>query len=182
MDAAIQVKNTGDVPLVLGDGYIRIADENGNVIAEESGEGVVAAPAFLGVGDVAFIYSTSPIRLPEGYAPDAHYLAQASADLTACKEVVQYPTSNLKIYEDANGKPTVSGTVTNDKDEVAQALELAVAYVDNDDTTLGVASEVMQNLAPGESREFTIRGDALPVGCTLAVISNYDVIAAGPQL
>ena len=52
--------------------------------------------------------------------------------------------------------------------------------MDNDDNTLGVASALVLELGPGESQEFTIDGHTLTVGCTMAVISGYDVIANAP--
>lgn len=180
-DVVIQVQNTGNVPLVMSKPNIKIANESGTVIVDESGNGIFTGPSYLDVGDIGFIYSSSPIPLPSGYFPGHNYLAQGSAELTACKAVHEYPTSNLQISDDGQGVPTVTGTVTNNDSEKANLIEVTAAFLDNEGHMLGVANEVVVNLEPGQSKEFTIRGDFLPVGCTMAVISNYDVMAVAPK-
>ena len=180
-DVAIEVINTSDVPLVLGAPYIKIANESGTVIVNEGGNGIFTGPSYLRPGDIGFIYTSGPLPLPSGYFPGYNYLAQASADLTACKEVWEYPISNKSISEDAFGAPTVSGTVTNDDTEKADLIEVTAIFLDNEGNLLGVASDIVVNLAPGESTNFTIDGSSLPVGCTMAVISDYDVIAVAPK-
>lgn len=180
-DVVIEVINTGDVPLVLGAPNIKIANESGTVIVDESGNGIFTGPSYLRVGDVGFIYTSSPVPLPSGYFPGYNYLAKASADLTACKEVWEYPVTNLSISDDGFGTPTVSGTVTNDDSEKAELIELTAVFLDNEGNMLGVASDIVMNLSPGESKAFTIDGTLLPVGCTMAVISDYDVIAVAPK-
>lgn len=180
-DVVIQVTNTGDVPLVMSNPVIRVADASGNVIVDESGSSVFTGPSYLRVGDVGFIYTNSPLPLPAGYPVSQDYLAQGSADLSACKEVWEYPVSDLSIADGGMGMPEVTGTVTNDDDEAAPLVEVAVAYIDNEDNTLGIATTLVLELAPGESRDFTIDGLTLPVGCTLAMVSDYDVIATAPK-
>lgn len=182
VDVVIQVTNTGSVPLVMSHPLIRLADEGGKVILEESGDAIFAGPSCLGVGDVGFIYSLKPLSLPQGYSVDKTYLAQGSADLVACRDVHQYPVSGLSIGDDGRGVPTVTGTVTNDESQTADTIELAVAFVDNDGHMLGVASGVVRDLAPGKTQDFKISGEQLPVGCTLAIIADYDVMAAAPRL
>lgn len=180
-DVVIQVKNTGNVPLILSNPTIRIANESGTVIVDESGNGIFTGPSYLRVGDIGFIYTSGPLPLPEGYFPGYDYKAQATADLTACKEVYEYPISNLSISDDGRGVPMVSGTVTNDDSETAKLIEVSVMFLDNEGKMLGVASDVVVNLAPGASQNFTIDGYVLPIGCTMAVISNYDAIAVAPK-
>ena len=180
-DVVVQVKNTGDVPLVMASPTIRIADESGKVIVDESGNGLMTGPSYLRVGDVGFIYTSGPLPLPAGYFPGYNYTAQASADLNACKEVYEYPLSNLKISEDGSGVPIVTGTVTNDDSVKADLIELTAVFLDNDGNVLGVATDIVVNVAPGESKDFTIDGYTLPVGCTMAVISDYDTIAVAPK-
>lgn len=180
-DVVIQVKNTGDVPLVMSNPVIRIANESGTVIVEESGNGLFTGPSYLDVGDIGFIYSSGPIPLPAGYFPGYNYLAQGSADLTACLSVHEYPLSNLSIADNGHGAPQITGTVTNNDSEKANLVEITALYVDNGGDLLGVASEPVMNLEPGQSKEFTIGGDFLPVGCTLAVVSDYDVIAVAAK-
>ena len=75
----------------------------------------------------------------------------------------------------------VSGTVTNDDSETAKLIEVSVMFLDNEGKMLGVASDVVVNLAPGASQNFTVDGYTLPVGCTIAVISDYDAIAVAPK-
>ena len=180
-DVVIQVKNTGDVPLVMSSPYIKIANESGTVIVDESGNGIFTGPSYLRVGDIGFIYTSGPLTLPSGYFPGYGYKAQGSADLKACKEVYEYPISNLKISDDGHGTPMVTGTVTNDDTETAKLIELSAMFLDNEGQMLGVASDIVVNLAPGASESFEIDGYTLPVGCTMAVISDYDVIAVAPK-
>lgn len=180
-DVVIQVKNTGDVPLVLSDPSIKIGDESGTVVAEKTGDGIFTGPTYLGVGDVSFIYTNSPISLPKGCSADQAYLAQASADLAACKDVHQYPVSNLSIADDGHEVPVVTGTVTNDEGEEATLIELAAVFLDNEGKVLGVAGDFALEVAPGESQDFEIYGSLLPVGCTMPLISDYDVIAVAPK-
>ena len=180
-DVVIEVINTGDVPLMLSNPNIKIANESGTVIVDESGNGIFTAPSYLRVGDIGFIYTTGPLPLPAGYFPGYNYLAQGSADLTACREVYEYPLSNLKIADDGFGTPTVTGTVTNDDTEKADLIEISAVFEDNDGHCLGVSSDIVVNLEPGASADFEIDGYLLPVGCTMAVISDYDVIAVGAK-
>ena len=74
-DVVIQVTNTGDVPLVMSNPVIKIADANGKVIAEKTGDGIVCGPTYLGVQDIGFIYTNRPIQLPAGTATGTNYLA-----------------------------------------------------------------------------------------------------------
>lgn len=180
-DVVVQVQNTGNAPLVLSNPNIKIADESGKIIVDESGNGIFTGPSYLGVGDVGFIYSSGPIPLPAGYFPGYNYLAQASAELTACKSVHEFPISNSQIADDGNGMPVVTGTVSNNDIEKASLIEITAVYLDNEGYMLGVASEPVVNLEPGQSRDFAIHGDFLPVGCSLAVVANYDVIAVAPK-
>lgn len=180
-DVVIQVTNSGDVPLVMSNPVIRIADENGSLIVEDSGDGVLVGPTCLGVKDVGFIYSSRPIALPAGHAPGGNYLAQGSADLVACADVHQFPVGNLAIGDGGRELPTVTGTVTNDEAEDVPSVEVTVAYMDNDGHMLGVAGTTVPDLAAGASRDFSIDGSQLPVGCTLAMVSDYDVMAAAPK-
>lgn len=180
-DVVIQVTNTGDVPLVMSNPVIRVADPSGNVIVDDSGSSIFTGPSYLRVGDVGFIYTNKPLLLPAGYPVSQDYLAQGSADLKACREVWEYPVSNLSIGDGGLGMPEVTGTVTNDDSETAPLIEVTVVYMDNGDNTLGVATTLVLDLAPGESQDFTIDGLTLPVGCTLAMVSNYDVIATAPK-
>ena len=181
-DVVIQVTNTGDVPLVMSNPVIKVADASGNVIADVSGDGIVTGPTYLGVQDIGFIYSTKPIQLPAGTAPGTNYLAQGSADLTACADVHQFPLSNLKIGDGGREVPVVTGTVTNDTAENVSSVEVTALYVDNDTHMLGVATTHVSDLAPGASQDFTIGADSLPVGCSLALVSDYDVMAVAPKL
>lgn len=180
-DVVIQVTNTGDVPIIMSNPYIKVADASGNVIVDEHGNGIFTGPSYLRVGDTGFIYTNGPLTLPSGYAPGNNYLAQGSADLAACKEVHEYPLSNLKISEDSRGVPMVTGTVTNDDAETALLIEITAVFIDNENQTLGVAGTIAVDVEPGASRDFEIDGYTLPVGCTMAVISNYDVIAVGAK-
>ena len=180
-DVVIQVTNTGDVPLVMSNPVIKVADASGSVIAEVSGDGIVAGPTYLGVQDIGFIYSIKPIQLPAGTAPGTNYLAQGSADLTACADVHQFPLSNLKIGDGGREVPVVTGTVTNDTTESVPSVEVTALYVDNDTHMLGVATTHVSDLAPGTSQDFTIGADSLPIGCSLALVSDYDVMAVAPK-
>ncbi len=180
-DAVVQVKNTSSVPLVLGAPHIRIADESGKVIVDEGGNGIMTGPSYLRPGDTGFIYTTGPVPLPSGYFPGYNYKLQGTADVSACKEVHEYPISNKSISDGGNGAPMVSGTVTNDDSVKADLVEISVAYLDNGGNLMGVASTIVTNLAPGQSKSFTIDGYTLPVSCTLAIVSDYDVIAVAPK-
>ena len=180
-DVVIQVKNTGNVPLVMSNPNIKIANESGTVIVDDSGDSIFTGPSYLRVGDVGFIYTNKPLELPSGYFPGHNYLAKGSADLTACKEVYEYPISNLSISQDSRGVPMVSGTVTNDDSEAAPLVEISVMFLDNENHMLGVAGTVVVDLAPGASQTFAVDGYTLPVGCTMAVISDYDAIAVAPK-
>ena len=180
-DVVIQVRNTGNVPVVLSNPNIKIANESKTVIVDDSGDSIFTGPSYLRVGDVGFIYTNSPLELPSGYFPGYNYLAQGSADLTACKEVYEYPLSNLKISDDGRGVPVVTGTVTNDDTERVDLIEITAVFDDNEGNLMGVAGTIELDVAPGESRNFSIDGYTLPVGCTMAVISNFDVIAVAPK-
>ncbi|MDO4798285.1 MAG: FxLYD domain-containing protein [Coriobacteriales bacterium] len=180
-DVVIEVINTSDVPLVLGSGTIRIADANGNVLVDESGNGIFTGPSFLRPGDIGFVYTSGPLTLPDGYSAGSDYLAQGTAELTACKEVYEYPIKNQSISEDAQHLPMVTGTVTNDDTEKAKYIEITAMFTDNEGHMLGVASDSVANLEPGASKDFTIEGIGLPVGCTMDVISDFDVIAVAPK-
>ena len=180
-DVVIQVTNTGNVPLIMSNPYIKVADESGNILVDEHGNGIFSGPSYLRVGDTGFIYTNGPLPLPSGYAPGNNYLAQGSADLASCQEVHEYPLSNLKISEDSRGVPMVTGTVTNDDAETALLIEITAVFIDNENQTLGVAGALVVDVEPGASRDFEIDGYSLPVGCSMAVISNYDVIAVGAK-
>jgi hypothetical protein len=180
-DAVVQVVNTSNVPLVLSAPSIQIANESGTTIVNEAGNGIFTGPSYLRAGDVGFIYTTGPVPLPSGYFPGYDYKVSGTAEVIACKEVYEYPVSNLSISDGGDGAPMVSGTVTNDDTETADLVELSVAYLDNDGALMGVASDIVVNLAPGESKDFTIDGYTLPVSCTIAIVSDYDVIAVAPK-
>ena len=181
-DAVVEVINTGDTPLMLGTGTIRIGDANGNVILEQSDNGIFTGPTYLRPNDVGFIYTSLPLAMPEGYPAGDDYLVQGTADMTACSQIHQFPLSNQNITEDSLGKPTVTGTVTNDEADTAELIEITAIFLDNDDHMLGVSSTLVLDLAPGASADFEIDGTLLPVGCTMAVISGYDMIAVAPVI
>ena len=180
-DAAVQIVNTGDAPIILGASTIKIYNESGTEIVNASGNGVFTGPSYLRPGDFGFVYTSGPVSLPAGYFPGYDYKLTATTDITACEEVYEYPISNQKLSDDGYGVPVVTGTVTNDDVEKANLIEITAFFVDNEGELLGVASDVVVNLEPGESKNFEIDGYGLPVGCTLAVISNWDVIAVAPK-
>lgn len=180
-DAVVEIKNTGKVPIVLGASAIEILDADGKVLVNEGGNGIFTAHSYLQPSDVGFVYTTGPLLLPTGSRPDADYMLSASADVSACSEVREYPISDLSIEDDGYGMPMVSGTVNNDDSESVRLVEISIAFLDNDAELLGVASTVVTNLAPGESRSFEIEGYGLPIGCTMAVIADYDVIAVSAK-
>ena len=180
-DAVVQMTNVGDVPLALGDGNIKIGDANGNVIVDVTDRNIFIAPSYLAEGCSGFIYTGNPLPLPDGYAAEGDYLLKGTATMTPIAGVYELPVSNVALGADDDGVPRLTGTVTNNTDKTFEFAEIAVAYVDNEDNMLGVASCVTAGLAPDESLDFEIDGYTLPAGCTMATISGYDVIANAPQ-
>ena len=179
-DAVVQIINTGDVPLNLDDGNIKIGDANGNVIVNAADDSIFIAPSYLDPNCVGFIYTNSPLSLPDGYSAEDDYRLQGTATMIPIAGVYELPLSDIAVDKDGEGVPNMTGTVTNNTDKAFDIVEIAAVYMDNDDNTLGVASALVLELGPGESQEFTIDGHTLPVGCTMAVISGYDVIANAP--
>lgn len=180
-DAIVEVVNTGDTGLVLGNSSITIFDANGSEIVKASGNGVFTGPSYLRPGDIGFIYTAGAISMPNGYSSADDYKITAEADVKAVKEVWEYPISNKSLSDNGVGAPLVTGTVTNDDSEKANLVEITAIFLDNEGTILGVASDVVVNLEPGASTQFSIDGTGLPVGCTMAMISEWDVIAVAPK-
>ncbi|MBQ9041969.1 MAG: hypothetical protein IJ111_04060 [Eggerthellaceae bacterium] len=180
-DAVVEIVNTGNVPLTIGASAIKIYDGVGNELVNATGNAIFTGPSYLRVGDIGFIYSGSPIPMPSGYSSSDDYQLTATADVNACKEVWEYPISNQRISDDGHGVPTVTGTVTNDDSENADLIEVTAMFLDNEGNLLGVAGDILVNVAPGASQEFSIDGYGLPVGCTMAMIADYDVIAVGAK-
>ena len=179
-DAVLEVINTGDAPIALGTATISIFDENGEEVLTASGNGIFTGPSYLRPGDVGFLYTNSPFALPEGCDADGEYGLTGGVETTVCEEVWEYPVTDLALTDDGYGVPMVTGTVTNDDSRLAELIEITVVFLDNEHNMLGVASDVVMNLEPGTSTDFSIDGYTLPVGCTMAVIADYDALAVAP--
>jgi len=180
-DAVLEVRNTGDVPLMLVDGTLSIFDENAEEVLTLTGDDVCIAPSSLNPGDVGFLYTKAPVALPEGCSADAKYELTGNASMVPCEGVWEYRISDVVLSDDGNGAPMLTGKVTNDDTELAERIEITAVFLDNERNMLGVASDVVVNLEPGGITDFTINGNMVPAGCTMAVIAGYDAIAVAPK-
>lgn len=175
-DAFVEVENTGDCDLNLSSARFGVLGEDGiEIVAEDTL--IYAAPQVIAPGQRGYFYTPSPIELPGGYFPGYHYTLDAQLTLHKSELGAHvFPIVNAFITEDSDGLETGCG-VTNDL-TVSCPLVTVYAFVyDNEGNIIGINEENVENLAAGETRSVMVGPFGWQVGASLAITSDYRLVA-----
>lgn len=149
---AIEIKNTGNVAVDIGDISISFVGKDNSVAGTLSM--VLPVPEILQPGEVAYAGDSSTL---EGVSDPSEITGiEANIDFDKTDKTAQMlEISGLKIASSQYGGPKVTGRVNNISNENADDIRIIIAMFDESDNLLGVYTESPQvTLAPGKSMGF----------------------------
>jgi len=149
---AIEIKNTGNVSIEIGDISISFVGKDKSILATMSM--VLPVPEILQPGEVAYAGDSTTIEGLTEPSEVAGIEANIDFDKTDSKAQLLEITS-LKIISSDYGGPKVTGRVSNTSSENADDIRIAIALFDDKNNLLGVYTDSPDvTLAPGKSMGF----------------------------
>ena len=148
---AVEIKNTGDVPIKLGDISISFVGKDDSIV--ESMSMILPVPEILQPGEVAY---ASDSTYPDGIKPDDLVDIEANIDFDATEETGQILAVNDLNIKDEEEGVKVTGRVENVSDKNADDVRVAIGLLDKDGKLLGVLTTSEDvTLAPGKTLGFS---------------------------
>lgn len=132
---AIEITNTGDVPVEIGDISISFVGNDDAVLGTASM--VLPVPEIIQPGETAYAGESTFIEGISGPAEIASL--EANIDFRKADGQSQnLDVQNLRIVSSEYGGPTVTGRVVNTSQANADDIRIVVAFLDENDKLLGV--------------------------------------------
>ena len=167
-----EVKNTGDVPIVLEDAPMRVCDAEGNSLAADAT--VEAFPQIVLPGETGYYYVETYLEAEnaEGLTLELEPKA-AVAEETARYEVVQ-----ASLADSRYGGMELLAEVCNSTQETAKHFCIAALLLDADGHLLGMLSDVpFRTISAGATGTFELSSYMLPESLTTADVAETRVLA-----
>lgn len=149
---AIEITNTGDVPIQIGDISISFVGDDNSILGTASM--VLPIPEIILPGETAYAGDSTTIEGIDDPAKIVKIEANIDYDKTD-KQPQILEVQDLKIIPSNFGGPKVTGRVVNTSQENADDIRIIVALFDENDNLLGIyrASSYV-TLAPGKNMGF----------------------------
>ncbi|NLX71501.1 MAG: hypothetical protein GX024_11570 [Clostridiales bacterium] len=149
---AIEITNTGDVPIEIGDISISFVGDDNSILGTVSM--ILAIPEILLPGETAYAGDSTII---EGIDDPSEIVdMETSIDFDETDEQPQLlDVQDLKIIPSDFGGAKVTGRVVNISQENADDIRIIIALFDENDKLLGIYEELPDvTLAPGKKMGF----------------------------
>lgn len=157
------ITNTGDKPASVGDIQVNFEAQDGSIVGTMPM--VMAAPDIVMPGETAYIGENTIIES----VSDASEVAGASANIdfnSTNEEPIMLKTENVKLNEgkdEYSNAYSVTGTVINPNDEMADDIRLAAALYDADGNFLAtLTGSIMVSLNKDGKAGFELNYPELP--------------------
>lgn len=158
----VPVKNTGTTNLYLSSGSIDLENSEGHLV--ESRNMVSSYPQVLLPGEIGWYYEETTLDID----PSSELKAIPHVDIKAAKiDCIRYEVSDITISDDKYSGIKITGRVEN-KTEKDESLPYVVIFLyDENDSFIGSAFTIMDKLAAGEKKGFS-----------MTTFSSYDAFKA----
>jgi len=151
---AIEITNTGDVPIQIGDISISFVGDDNSILGTASM--ALPVPEIILPGETAYAGDSTIIEGIDDPAKIVKIEANIDYDKTD-KQPQLLEVQDLKISPSDYGGPKVTGRVVNTSQENADDIRILIAMLDENDKLLGVYTNSLDvTLAPGKNMGFEV--------------------------
>ncbi|SJZ74149.1 FxLYD domain-containing protein [Garciella nitratireducens] len=163
---AIEITNTGQVPIYIGDISIGFVGKDNSIISTATM--LLPVPEILQPGEKA--YAGETVYIDTGEKPEDITNIEVNIDFDSTEETAQTLTvKDLKVAKDSD-YTKVTGRIENTSDVNADDVRYSIALMDKDDTLLGVfTSSLDVTLGSGKTATFEASYPELPASIAAKV-------------
>ncbi|HHX94863.1 MAG TPA: hypothetical protein GX691_03435 [Clostridia bacterium] len=159
---AIEIKNTGDVPVKVGDISFSFTGTDGSILGTTTM--LLPVPEIIKPGEVAYAGDSTIIEGVTDKSAVADMEANIDFDKTE-EEAQILEVTDLKMIKGSFGDVKVTGRITNNTEENADDIRIIVAMLDADNKLVGImTSSPTVTLAPGKNMGFEASYPVLDAG------------------
>jgi len=149
---AIEITNTGDVPVKIGDISISFVGSDNSILGTSTM--ILPVPEIIMPGEKAYAGDSTIIEGIDDPAEIVNMEANIDFDETDSKPQL-LDVRDLKIIESDTGRLKVTGRVVNTSPENADDIRIIIAAFDENDRLLGIYTDSPDvTLAPGKNMGF----------------------------
>lgn len=177
--AFIEITNTGNVPLYLGNATFDLEDTNGHLVLTE--DSVNTAPDFIYPGEKGYYYNQfgTSVNMTREEFNTLVFVPHVNVVKTTKTLSQDYKLYDLSLGTDATlNVPAIMGRVKNDTKKDLSYIYLHAFFYDADGRIIGITGLNMSDIKAGEEKSFSI--STLYAGIQKdKTIANYKVYARG---
>lgn len=175
-DAIVQVTNTGNCPLYLGNATFDVEDTNGHLIGTDEYT-IYSCPKVIDVGEVGYFYTSFSSSLPDGTDTNAEYQLVPTLQIkSATGSITEYVVSDTSLSTSGYW-PEVTGRIENTTDKDDSYVYVQCIFYDASGNVIGIAGTSVTDLTAGSKKSFDLSAIGLYNSATKDQIADYKVYA-----
>jgi hypothetical protein len=177
--AFVEITNTGNVPLYLGDATFDLEDSNGSLIATD--DDVSTAPDFIYPGEKGYYYNQfgTPVNMNKDKFNSLCFVPHINVVKATNTLSHDYKIYDLSLGSDSVfNVPAVVGRFKNDTSENLRNIYLDVLFYDGDRKIIGISGTNLYDIATGQEKSFSVSSIFAGIQAGKR-ISNFKVYARG---
>ena len=148
----VEITNTGDTNLFIGDCKFNIEDDSGHLIDVDNL--VFKTACVIAPGEKSYLYNSGPMPKDNvDFSNGANLSAECKIYKTN-KAIVDYEISDTDLKEDNNTNLVVTGRLTNNSEEVENFVLIHALLYDENDKVIYIATTSANDLQPNADTSF----------------------------